>query len=129
MAAYATAAELAGYASGVVQSMALDKREAALESASRVADNHLRGRYTLPLASPFDAALVRAVCSIAIWDLMRQRGYNPEPGANDAFRDGYKDAMAWLLGVQGRTIHPDIAVTALRSPAPMIHSPNRLRGW
>ena len=129
MTAYATTEELAGYASGVVQSMLLAKRETALESASRLADNYLRGRYTLPLAAPYDEGLVRAVCSVAIWDLMRQKGYNPEPGANDAFRDGYKDALAWLLGVQNRIIHPNIAVAALRSPAPMIYSPNAKRGW
>lgn len=95
---YATTADLAKYVppAALVGISPADQQD-ALDEASGVADTYIRAQYTLPLAAPYDPALVRAVCRIAVWDLMNRRGWNPEAGANDVFQRGYDDALAWLL--------------------------------
>lgn len=74
-------------------------QNAALTRASALADTYLRDRYHLPLAEPYDAALIDAVCQIASYRLMTLRGYNPDSGADRVIRQGYDDAIEWLTRV------------------------------
>lgn len=55
---------------------------AALEDASRLADNFLSVRYKLPLLQ-FGSDLTTFVCQIAAYNLMIGRGFNPTPGSSD----------------------------------------------
>lgn len=98
---YATTADLetAGLPPGVLSSVDTVTQELALERASRQADTFLRDRYTLPLAEPYDPALVDAVVQIAVWRLMVRRGFSPQSGTDTAFRVGYEDAMDLLKRV------------------------------
>src|SRR6478736_8623911 len=79
--------------------VAFTDQQAALVRASRLADTFLRDRYTLPLACPYDPALVDAVVQIASYRLMVRRGLNPNGGLDVAVRQGYDDAIAFLTRI------------------------------
>lgn len=49
--------------------------------------------------------LAAAVAKIAAYNLLCNRGFNPE-GADENLRKRYEDAMAWLKGVAGGSIDP-----------------------
>lgn len=70
----------------------------ALRAASALADTYLDSYYDLPLLS-WTADLDRAVASIAAYDVMSFRGFNPAAGDNNNFRDRYLDAIKWLQWV------------------------------
>lgn len=98
---YATTADLesAGLPPGVLSSVDTLVQQQALERASSLASTYLRDRYTLPLAEPYDPALVDAVVQIAVWRLMMRRGFSPQSGTDTALRLGYEDAMDFLKRV------------------------------
>lgn len=106
---YATPSDLAAYGlpkaalSGVPESTIL----AELQSASDLATEALRSRYTMPLVS-WPSSLTSAVCKIAAYGLMGVRGYNPGAGADVNIRMRHDDAMAWLKGVCRQEIHPEV---------------------
>jgi phage gp36-like protein len=81
-----------------------DEQQAALDSASGVADGYLASRYTLPITA-YGQDLTRAVCNIAAYDLMSVRGYSPD-GSNSTIRDRYDDAIRWLERVAAGTVSP-----------------------
>lgn len=66
-----------------------------LISASGMARRKLETRYSMPLTS-WGLDLRRAVALVAQYDIMTQRGYSPEPGARDVFRDRYMDGIREL---------------------------------
>lgn len=80
----------------------------AIATASSEADTYLSTRWTLPLVAPekdnsnnpiWPQALVNAVAQIAGYRAMLKRGYAPDIGIKDPFRDGYKDAIDFLKSV------------------------------
>jgi phage gp36-like protein len=89
----------AGLPAGALAS--LDKRtwNQALIRASSLAASRIGCKYTLPLAAPFDPALVDAVCQIAAWRLLCLRGFNPSNPGDQVVRQGYLDADEWLTKV------------------------------
>lgn len=81
-------------------------RAAWIESASALADGHLRrAGYTLPLTS-VGADLKAAVGSIAAYNLALKLGLLAEPAAQSGLYLKNKDALAWLRGVANGTITP-----------------------
>ena len=81
-----------------------DEQQAALDTASGVADGYLASRYALPITA-YGQDLTRAVCNIAAYDLMSVRGYSPD-GSNSTIRDRYDDAIRWLERVAAGTVSP-----------------------
>ena len=75
-----------------VDSTLVDK---ALSWASRRADNYLRKRYILPLAS-WSEDLKSLVCDIAAYKLLSRRGFDPEQQQNQAIKQAYLDAWTAL---------------------------------
>jgi phage gp36-like protein len=80
----------------------------AIASATSEANAYLASQYTLPLIPNTDpdsglpvwpAALTNAVAQIATYRALILRGYAPQAGQNDTFRDGYKDAVTLLKAV------------------------------
>jgi phage gp36-like protein len=82
---------------------------AALAAASRVADGYLAKRCTLPLKKDTDGKwpvdLVRAVCQVASYDLLSNRGVGPEADGG-LLGERYRDARRWLEGVADGSVVP-----------------------
>lgn len=100
--AYASIDDLraCGLPAAALAGVALDVQQSALARASRVADTFLRDRYHLPLACPYDPALVMWVCHLAGFELLSTRGYNPNnQGIDVVVRMRYDDARAALMRV------------------------------
>lgn len=105
--AYANRTELTTLAisEAALKNVSVDKQDAALEAASRIADGYLNVRYQLPLAS-YGSDLRKAVCDIAALMLMKGRGFNPELADADVLISGQKDAIKWLEGIAAGKISP-----------------------
>lgn len=130
MTAYADRDHLAkfGLPAAALEDVPVEDQDAALEAASRLADSHLRSRYTLPLISHGDD-LRRVVCHIAAYDIMVTQGFNPEgPDANLRLR--YEDAEKWLRAVATGAVTPEIVDSRPTGTAPRVFVKSRpLRGW
>lgn len=108
----------------------LDKTlmQKALLRASSYADFYLRDAYTLPLAPPFDPALVDAVCAIAAWRLMARRGFNPDDGNDKVIRQLWLDAVDWLKQLSNGKGKIDVVQSTPESLQPNVSS-NTPRGY
>lgn len=104
--------------------------DAALTSASLMADGYMRGRYSLPLLA-WDDGIRMNVAYIAGYQLLAQRGYNPGAGADINVRMRYEDAIRWFEGVQRQAVHPQVTETPV--PIPRYEFPQittgQPRGW
>lgn len=136
MTAYATRTDLArmGIAAAALSSVATETQDAALEAASRVADSYLRSRYELPLTGYGDD-LKRAVCSVAAWDLLSTRGYDPGRGGDEAVRMRADAAISWLkdvsagrAAVSGGVTTPGPSRASRIASAATVRSDSK-RGW
>lgn len=93
-------------------------------------DSYLRGRYLLPLDSPYPPEIVDTECAIAAYLFLSNRGFDPEAGANQNIVLRYKDAMKWLNDLAAGKIN--LAITAdgtddTSEGGPIVRS-NRRRG-
>ena len=104
--AYASRTDLTthGLSSAAIGSISTTAQDAALDAASRVADSYLRARYATPVTG-YGVDLTRAVCSIAAWDLLSVRGYDPQRGGDEALRLRAEDALRWLRDVSSGKAH------------------------
>jgi phage gp36-like protein len=95
---YATLEDLyeAGLPPAAIGSVAYTVQQKALLRASREADAYLRDRYSLPMASPIDQALIQWVVQIASYYLMVRRGFDPSTPGDAVIRMGYEDALKSL---------------------------------
>jgi phage gp36-like protein len=121
---------LPGLPSGAIGTANDIKKQAALDAASAYALGKINGRYKGPLVS-WETDLTHAVCKIAIYDLMMDRGYNPSSGADVNIRLRRNDADEWLTAVARGEISPNIVGQADQSPGydnPRIIS-QPLQGW
>lgn len=133
--AYADRTDLArlGLRSGALTGVSTGDQDAALEAASDTVDGYLRSRYTLPLSAWGDD-LRRAVCTIAAWDILTTRGFDPSKGGDEAIRLRYEDAIKWCEAVSaGRVkvtggITTPTATRSAKASSPATTS-SRIRGW
>lgn len=98
---YATVADfhVGGLRTGALDDVSDAEKLQALEGASRLIDDYLAARVTLPLVVFANASLRRATVIVATYDLLSFIGYNPE-GDSDNFRLRYLDVLAWLEDVR-----------------------------
>ena len=82
------------------------QQQAALDTAAGTIDEHIAGRYAMPLQPPIPLVFTEITCVIATWRLMQVRGLNPESPDYKAFRDRYLDAMTTLGSIQRQALHP-----------------------
>jgi len=94
---YASAAEFDKFAmpAKAFARMTTDQKNLALQFASRKAASYIKKRKVLPLVSWGDD-LREAVCKLAAYEFMSNRGYKPLSGANSVIRERYNDAIEWL---------------------------------
>ena len=133
--AYATLEDMQdfGLPQGAWAMMKPSTVERALRASSAVADSYLRGQYQLPLIS-WGLDLTQAVCTLAAWDLMSDRGYNPE-GHDEKLKERADATRDWLKGLAGGSVHLSSvkdasgdASMARGGPAAFIQT-RPLRGW
>jgi phage gp36-like protein len=137
MSQYATTDDLAdlGLQTGWLGDITTDEQDAALEKASGVLDDFLRTRFVLPLSAPYPDSLIRATVDIAVYYLMKRRGFNPSGGDIDALIvKGYDDAIIWGQRVaRGELVIGAIDTTPDTSDAsPEVYSVGESgssRGW
>jgi phage gp36-like protein len=103
-------------------------QDAALASASELADSYLRARYSLPLAS-WGNDLRQRVCELAAAQLITTVGFNPQ-GRDEAILLRAQAAERWLRMVSERVVHPNVSEA---SAAPSAFTPfvmsDTPRGW
>jgi len=141
---YATAVELANFG---LPAAALGGISAAIQNqhltlASGRVDSYLRGRYSLPLSTPYPDEIKAAVCSIAAYTLLKRRGYNPD-AYDSNFRDEYLSTLDWLDKLSEGKVNLDVAADATpgtQEGRPSVYSAgypytsgqvkgNETRGW
>lgn len=131
MASYATQADLANYLNPLSwQNVASSAVDAELESASRRADDYMRGRFNLPLLA-WATSITQNVCYLASRNILGARGYNPSAGADVSVETRYEEAIAYFEGIERQRIHPLVTETPKSGVAyqlPQVFSlPSR--GW
>jgi len=126
MVAYATITDLEDMAlpAAALVGVSTEKKNRALEAASRKADSYFRVEWGVPITNPNDE-LKYAVCVIAGWRLMVARGFAPEaPDSN--LRTAYEDAIKWLERCADGTCKPfdelDDATPGVGESGPLISS-------
>lgn len=131
MPTYATRSDLTrlGVPAAALAGISTDAQDAALASASEVADSYLRARFVLPLQSWGDD-LRQAVCQITAWRLIATRGLDPSGNSHEVLRAGYEDAIGWLKRVTENTVSPSVtdSSSAGYTVSPMVSS-QKSRGW
>lgn len=98
---YATLADFAsqGLQTGSLEGVTTETIMAALQGASRLIDDYLGARTTLPLVVFASASIARATAVIATYDLLSVIGYNPD-GPDENFRLRYLDILRWLEAIR-----------------------------
>ncbi len=98
---YASTSDFAasGLQTGAFDGVPASQILAALEGASRMIDDYLAARVTLPLVVFANASLRRATVIIAVYDLLSAIGFNPE-GNDENFRLRYLDIIKWLADIR-----------------------------
>lgn len=80
-------------------------RQQQLEAASRVADGYLRSRVALPLTAPYGTDLIQAVCKIAAFELLGNRGLDPE--TEQDLSKSRNESISWLRDIANGTATPE----------------------
>jgi phage gp36-like protein len=86
-------------------------QSAAIVGASALIDDHIGGRYPLPLLA-FPSSFTYHCAKIAVYICLSVRGYNPDAGADPSWVKDYEKALAWAQGIQRQEIHPQVTVSA-----------------
>lgn len=104
--AYATPNDLSAFGRAGQALSGLDPSgvEAQLEAASKLADGYIANRVTLPLSAPYPIELVQAVCKIAAYELLGNRGLDPD--TEQDLSKSRSESIAWLRDVQSRSANP-----------------------
>lgn len=129
--AYAALADLSelGIVSTAIAGLSSATRTEALDRASAELDGYLAARFALPLVAPYPAELLRRTVDIAVYLLMRHRGFNPDVSSDQLIIKGYDDAVAWARSVARGEIQ--IAATDATTDddaAPEVET-GESRGW
>jgi phage gp36-like protein len=95
--------------------------------ASEEADVYLASRYKLPLLA-WGNDLKGWVADIAAFFCLKRIGFNPEAADHKVYKDAHDEALAKLLLVSKRLLHPNITDSAKLTRAPRMES-QKLRGW
>lgn len=98
-----------GIASISLASVSEGDRDQARASASSVVLSYLQKRYGLPLVS-WSVDVKRAVATVAAFDLLARRGYNPTAGVDVMVQQRYDYAVQWLRDVARGIVEPESVV-------------------
>lgn len=115
-----------------LQDVTLAEQQAAIVAASAQIDDHIGGRYQLPLlAWPMSFTLNCA--KLAVYIILSVRGYNPDSGADPLWKIDGEKAIEWAKGIQRQAIHPQVTPSAPSPGNPTYDLPQvqtmPQRGW
>ncbi len=132
MTAYALLADLAMVLpAAAIASVPSATQQALLDARNAYADDKMRARYRLPLAS-WPVSITRAICEMAAFDILCFRGYNPGSAADQLVQYKFEQAMKYFDDVERQRAHPLVTEAAppgsLEFDAPLVVSNPRL-GW
>ena len=85
-------------------------QSAAIVGASALIDDHIGGRYPLPLLA-FPSSFTYHCAKIAVYICLSARGYNPDAGTDPLWVKDYEKAIAWCRGIQRQEVHPTVQVS------------------
>lgn len=107
-----------------------DLLTASLLAASSKANSLIPRQYKLPLSSPYPESLKSAVCEIAAYKFLQQRGFDPDDPADKEVKAASDAALAWLDGIDNGNTVPDWidATPGVDDVAPDVFT-NEPRGW
>jgi phage gp36-like protein len=115
-----------------LQDVPVPDQQAACQQASDLADSYMRGRYQLPLLS-WGSDITYHTAQIAVYLVLKARGYNPSAGADDNVRLGYEDSIKWFEGIQRQNTHPNVTPSVAQPGDPVYDLPqvrtSPERGW
>lgn len=117
MAARATSADFAvhGLPATALDGFAGDVDD-YLTTAAGVVDSYLRGRYLLPLSSPYPPEVVECECVLAAYTLISVRGFDPEDSSDVNIKLRYDDKVKWLREIARGRASLDLATDAQADP-------------
>jgi len=110
VAEYCTLEDLSrlGVSAGALRNLSEGDMLTVIGSTSSLIDSYLKaGHYTLPLLS-WGEDISEAAAAIAVWRLMKTRGYNPNDAAHEAIRLDFEDKISWLKMVASNSVIPDV---------------------
>lgn len=90
--------------------VSIPDQSGAIVGASALIDDHIGGRYPLPLLA-WPTSFTYHCAKIAVYICLSVRGYNPDAGADPLWVKDYEKAIAWVCGIQRQEIHPQVTVT------------------
>lgn len=93
-----------GMAKGALASLSPTTKAEELAGTTELASGILAVRYDPPIVTK-SLDLAKAVCKIAVYELLSVRGLNPD-GDDSNIRTRYEDAMKWLEKVASGAITP-----------------------
>jgi len=76
-----------------------DLLTSCLLAASSYASGKLSCVATLPIAAPYPESLKLAVCEVAAWKFLAQRGFDPDDPADKEVKLRHDAAVTWLYGL------------------------------
>jgi phage gp36-like protein len=116
---YATPTDLqnVGGVPAFVQSLTAAQMTEALQNASGRIDAYLGSYLILPLIQS-DVTLTQACCDIAIWLLVKARGFNPNNPAEVVYYNAYKDAVSFLKDMANNKARPAGIIDSSPSASP-----------
>lgn len=80
-------------------------KQTALNLASAEADPYLASQFKLPLVS-WGQGLRNKICQIALWYLLRRRGFKPGGGEYELCRLEYEDSLSFFRQISSQRICP-----------------------
>ncbi len=134
MSQYADKGELSdlGLRTGALEEITDETLDEHLQAASGIIDSYIGARYTLPLGTPYPMVLKRVCVTIAVYEILLWRGFNPETYDTN-YKDQYTWAMDWLdkvnrglIGIPGIITTPSPGGDSMSSP--LVYS-RPMRGW
>lgn len=104
----------------------LDQQGRAFIAASDECDDYIDAQVDFPLSS-WPQSLASAAAKLSAKLLMTVRGYSPEPGARDIFKDMRDEAIAWLkwVAVNGSPGFVDPTPTVPEGTSYVVSAPPR----
>jgi phage gp36-like protein len=94
-----------------LQDVSLAAQQEAIVTASAMIDDHIAGRYQLPLLAWPDSFKYHTA-KLAVYVILSARGYSPDAGADPLWKVDGEKAIEWAKGIQRQAIHPQVTPSA-----------------
>lgn len=132
MSQYATTEQLKvlGLPPDALEELTDDDIDDQLSASAGIMDMYLGAKYALPITAPYPESLVRINVCLAVYQILKRRGFNPE-GPDAHYATSHKECMEMLGDIRdGRLPVPGIidSTPTVEEGRPLV-STQPLRGW